>query len=118
MENKFLKNTKTGQVVRWNPHIAAKKNLVPCSTLYGKEDEDSSRDILTSDNSVPDGMQVPTLSPEEGDMIVKKLFGRDVSKVTVAEMKDYADKNGIDVSGEKPTKLEIISSIHATIEKS
>lgn len=137
MNEKFVRNAKTGQVLRWNPHLSKKPHIVPHTPHWMKPDtqpptptpdtanvaievpgvgleEDS---ISISDAPVgdePEQAGDPELLPkDEADSAVKEFFGKDVSKVTVAEMIDKAKTLEADIPWEKPTKLQLITAIAA-----
>lgn len=145
MSDKFLKNTKTGQVVKWNPHLKNKTHMVPytpewvstdaktpveCTPcpdghLYNKGvpqkeslPSDAPADSLVfPDTPVGDsfaGQEVgpPLLDKGEADSVVKQLFGKDVSKVTVVEMTEMAETEGVEIPWEKPTKLQLITALY------
>lgn len=114
---KFVKNTMTGQVLRWNEHMR-NKDLVPCAAPF--EEKEAYTSAFSVVNDLPDGIyNAPTvgdidiLSQREGELAVKELFGRDVSRVTISDMQSYAEEHGIVIPGEKPTKLQIISYLYA-----
>jgi len=116
----FLRNKKTGQIIRYNKYAAAEINMEPCDPPWGKEKQavpDAMPGMPEPPAAIPlfteDGQPVTLLSQVEAEALVKELFGKDVRQVTVVEMMEYVAANGITIPIDRPTKLQIVSFIHA-----
>jgi len=110
--NKYLKNPKTGQVLRSTPTLERDTFLVPCDLPWVKgNEEDATKGqgkTIIDDNLV---------SKEDGASLVKEWFGRAVGRVTIEELQTYAAENDVQLEDDSMTKLEIVRAIDAGLRE-
>lgn len=135
---KFLKNVKTGQILHSNPLLEKHEDLVPCPPPW---EDDTDNDRVTADTkavppagaseATPDGTAGPSkdignpgetdahdntlLSKQEGGVLVKKWFGREINQVRKADILAFAkDRTGEDLP-KKLTKLGMVTRVAAEL---
>jgi len=121
---RFLKHIETGQVLAWTEILAAHKQMRPYE-MPVKEQEKQTVVAVSfpgDDEYDPanrmDGLAVPDptiMDKDEAAALVHKLFGRDHTRVTLAELAEYA-KTVLGVEIAQSKKLTMASEIAAIIK--
>ncbi|MGD9825833.1 hypothetical protein [Desulfobacter sp.] len=116
--NRFLKNPKTGQILHWNPSLAKRSDLSACPPPWetDKRLEDdpvqlpgTGGDMQLAATDTPPDEQALAAKKEKGEALIKEWFGRDVSKVSKEDLRDFAMKK--ELSDPTGTKLEMVFQI-------
>ncbi|HEX9972301.1 MAG TPA: hypothetical protein VGD14_09540 [bacterium] len=115
--NEFLKNKKTGQVVRKNQYNSQEADMVLCIAPW---DTPAISCAMSGKLRIPEELAATTtldepasdLLPKDiAENLVVELFGKPVAEVDKKEMIQYAIDNGVDVKT-RYTKLEIMTAIN------
>lgn len=129
---KFLRNTKTGQVMHYNRILAKKKIMVPCDapgrervkpqfeTVTLTPEPDLPPDTVKDPDPPETGPAPPEekselLSKTEGEALIKKWFKKTVDKVKVDDLYVYAKEQTGEDFPQKMTKLEIVTKLAAEL---
>lgn len=127
-ENRFLENPKTGQKLRWNPVLAKRPDLIPCNPPWEDQEKGADGPVMQDPAhrptdeppaaaTLPDPPPDETLlSKEEAAKRVKDWFGRDVSRVTVADIRVLADDKQVELPEERLGKLELVTLLDAGLK--
>lgn len=100
---KHLINKKTGVVFTWTDVLANHKDMVP-HVLGEKREPEASVPEPSPEPKKP--MSELDAEKEHAADLVKEWFGRDVARVTIADLIAYAkDKHGVELTGDSKLKL-------------
>ncbi len=103
---RFLKHIETGQVLAWTEILAAHKQMRP----YDPQEAVNAEVPNTEKPSEP-----AIMDKDEASVLVHKLFGRDHTRVTLAELAEYA-KTELGVEIEPDKKLKMVAEIAAILK--
>lgn len=126
----FVKNPKTGQVLRSNRILDKRPDLIPCDKdgkAFGPDEyisiPEPVQPVILRQEEIQ--LEVPTIvessttdletKKKEGEQLVKEWFGRDVSRVTITNLRDFADEKEIKLP-DSGTKLDLVFLVKEGLE--
>ena len=104
-QEKFLKNPLTGQVMRSNPSLEKRTDLMPCDQPWADEP--------VKDTTPPESKK-DLLTEKEGAMAVFEWVNREVANVTIADLRAFAEEKELDIPG-RLNKLELVTAINTAL---
>ncbi len=132
---RFLKNPKTGQIVRSNPVLEERMDLRPCSAPYEEPEKAEFVSVVPEDESSKrmSNPEKPPLEPkkqpkensddalvsqEEGTALIMKWFNKGVGDVSRNDIKDYAKEHTGQNIPANISKLEMVTRLNRFLEES